>query len=534
MIESYLVGNRLFKFLSVVLPTHGEYFSGDPTLAALRSRSQSQLIVLLEYMEELELMIDEMEYNKYILKDLTPSGGRGAVAIDIKNTSTFLGDDAMNTSNNTTMTSICEESFSSWDMVSFSVEAPLPNSSNVSSSRDNNHNQKGGRTRTRTPTIQGLAQVASFGGGSSQNRFDTSGSVSTAGQETAESSSHRIRSSSRRSHRTSSVSASTEDLEQRVAAVLAARSLLDNSTDTNNSMSVSRSSASFNHEVFQHSEPHDHQQRVERGRSTTDSRRHQSWSAYNQKSSQPMKEGTERSWTHDTNEQQVQHESIRSKEELVEATFGTWDVDFEKFDSSFPDTQGEDVSSSVVFSPSSRIDLLLHEDATLPCTNQQKQEQQQTSPKPLPKLKQPPTSYPRSVRAEAQVQASRYSSAMHPTEVDTSKESDDVESTENLSHPSDASNSDIFHSLEEDSSPPKLGSGHGGNRMASIPTVPKTKIEQRLERASMKLKSNASSMYRNPNKGISDQHYEESSLVEHLSQRKLLHQFRGCVRCLLE
>jgi hypothetical protein len=70
--ESYLVGSRLVKFLSVVLPTHPEYFSVDARLAALRHRSQEQLIELLQYMEELSLLIDEMQYNKYILQDLTP------------------------------------------------------------------------------------------------------------------------------------------------------------------------------------------------------------------------------------------------------------------------------------------------------------------------------------------------------------------------------------------------------------------------------------------------------------------------------
>jgi hypothetical protein len=72
MMERYLIGNRLFKFLSVVLPTHQDYFSPELKLAQLRVNSQNQLIELLEYMEELELMIDEMEYNSYILTDLTP------------------------------------------------------------------------------------------------------------------------------------------------------------------------------------------------------------------------------------------------------------------------------------------------------------------------------------------------------------------------------------------------------------------------------------------------------------------------------
>ena len=70
--ESYLVGNRLVKFLSVVLPTHDEYLCPDASLAAMRQKSQAHLIELLQYMEELALLIDEMQYNKYILQDLVP------------------------------------------------------------------------------------------------------------------------------------------------------------------------------------------------------------------------------------------------------------------------------------------------------------------------------------------------------------------------------------------------------------------------------------------------------------------------------
>ncbi|KAL3912970.1 MAG: hypothetical protein SGILL_006677, partial [Bacillariaceae sp.] len=67
MVESYLIGNRLFKFLSVVLPTHNDYFAPDERLSSLRMKSQNQLIELLEYMEELEVMIDEMEYNHHMM-----------------------------------------------------------------------------------------------------------------------------------------------------------------------------------------------------------------------------------------------------------------------------------------------------------------------------------------------------------------------------------------------------------------------------------------------------------------------------------
>lgn len=70
--EAYLVGNRLVKFLSVVLPTHEEYLSENPNLTQRRARSQEQLVDLLQYMEELALILDEIQYNLYILNDLTP------------------------------------------------------------------------------------------------------------------------------------------------------------------------------------------------------------------------------------------------------------------------------------------------------------------------------------------------------------------------------------------------------------------------------------------------------------------------------
>lgn len=69
MNESYLVCHRLVKFLSVALPNHPEYFSSDPELVQLRSDSQAQLVDLLQYQEELSLLIDEMQYNIFVLQD---------------------------------------------------------------------------------------------------------------------------------------------------------------------------------------------------------------------------------------------------------------------------------------------------------------------------------------------------------------------------------------------------------------------------------------------------------------------------------
>eukprot|EP00525_Craspedostauros_australis_P012198 CAMPEP_0198135664 /NCGR_PEP_ID=MMETSP1442-20131203/60707_1 /TAXON_ID= /ORGANISM="Craspedostauros australis, Strain CCMP3328" /LENGTH=442 /DNA_ID=CAMNT_0043796841 /DNA_START=281 /DNA_END=1607 /DNA_ORIENTATION=- len=67
--DSYLVGSRLVKFLSVVLPTHKDYF--HPNIATSRNKSQAQLVELLQCMEELALLIDKAKYENYILQDLS-------------------------------------------------------------------------------------------------------------------------------------------------------------------------------------------------------------------------------------------------------------------------------------------------------------------------------------------------------------------------------------------------------------------------------------------------------------------------------
>lgn len=62
----------MVKFLSTVLPTHKDYLSmNNELMGQLRSKSQTQLVQLLQYMEQLAIIIDEEEFNKYILLDLT-------------------------------------------------------------------------------------------------------------------------------------------------------------------------------------------------------------------------------------------------------------------------------------------------------------------------------------------------------------------------------------------------------------------------------------------------------------------------------
>ena len=68
--DTYLVGTRLSKFLSVVLPTHRNYHAATPELAELRRVSHARWLTLNHYLEELALIIDEEENKQFILQDL--------------------------------------------------------------------------------------------------------------------------------------------------------------------------------------------------------------------------------------------------------------------------------------------------------------------------------------------------------------------------------------------------------------------------------------------------------------------------------
>ncbi|KAL3906415.1 MAG: hypothetical protein SGILL_009280, partial [Bacillariaceae sp.] len=109
MIESYLIGNRLFKFLSISLPTHNDYFSKDEKLSSLRIKSQNQLIELLEYMEELELMIDEIEYNHHLMSNLNQIEQRKQQQKARPSPGGHVTDETMSTSRSMSMEDISEE-----------------------------------------------------------------------------------------------------------------------------------------------------------------------------------------------------------------------------------------------------------------------------------------------------------------------------------------------------------------------------------------------------------------------------------------
>ena len=68
--DTYLVGTRLSKFLSVVLPSHRDYHTTTPELAELRRVSHARWLTLNHYLEELALIIDEEENKQFILQDL--------------------------------------------------------------------------------------------------------------------------------------------------------------------------------------------------------------------------------------------------------------------------------------------------------------------------------------------------------------------------------------------------------------------------------------------------------------------------------
>jgi hypothetical protein len=67
LIEAYTVGNRLFTFLSTILPTHFEYdHPRDDTSVSARERSRRQNVVVEKYLDQIALLIDKREYEDCI------------------------------------------------------------------------------------------------------------------------------------------------------------------------------------------------------------------------------------------------------------------------------------------------------------------------------------------------------------------------------------------------------------------------------------------------------------------------------------
>lgn len=64
LMEAYMVGHRLVKFLSHILPTHGDYHSDEEEDA--RYRSLEQLEAVLKYLDQIAVLVDKQEHEDYI------------------------------------------------------------------------------------------------------------------------------------------------------------------------------------------------------------------------------------------------------------------------------------------------------------------------------------------------------------------------------------------------------------------------------------------------------------------------------------
>jgi len=477
LIESYLVGNRLFKFLSVVLPTHHQYFSIDPRLEELRNNSESQLMELLEYMEELELMIDELEYNRYILKDLTPSEpkvntGGGNIVIN-----GMLQEDCVADGNFSQRFSEIERIEDSNNDIIIASKPKMPTE----------------RIQKRPPEkLEECAAHHSNQRDDAYRKFQ-GGSVKVAVQ------------AIEASHNKQACDSSSQHqiLKQKVAAVVTASSNVERSTDSRRSI---RSISSITARLGSLSSTD-----IDKTRSETfPNRSHMQFQEFSQNDSNTI---ISQGLFHDTpfqpNHPEAPKNSIQRKQskqdvrplhESPRDSLMSWDADFSQFNVfSSEKIQGDDF---VGLKPkNTNIDLLFHD----PCPRGKKQSE---SPKYLSKIKEPPVSYHRSVWGHSQAHAARLLSSYEGHEPNTNAHKMEV-----LSALSDCS-SDIFHSLEDP-----------GSKMKPV----KTKIEERMERA-MDPRNNPSK-----GKNLSTMvQYENSSVLKANPQRKLINQFRGCVRFLID
>ena len=479
LIESYLVGNRLFKFLSVVLPTHNQYFSPDPKLISLRNRSESQLMELLDYMHEIELMIDEMEYNRYILNDLTPS----ELIVDERG------------KNSTSITN------------SVSSDDGDTNGEFLGGSKDSKRSDiSGGRSSTIATSVATSETLNQQNPGVSLHQDD--GDVKCSGQRVSSSSSthqifhggnvkvavqaieasHQIQGNSNKTN----CQSQRKMLNERVTAVVNASNKLDGCNNTIKSMqSISSSVAKSAASPILH-------------RSTDESKMTRKLQTDTHKNTngidnQGPKPQLDQSGIPIELIKQPCRQQQRHIYESVSKPFNSWDEDFSHFNA-FSDIN-QDVDSAAFDSKISHIDLLLQD----PFPFKRKSSE---IIKPLPKIKEPPVSHSRSVWAQAQVNAARLISPLEGINITNPFETE-------LSPALSDCSSDIFNSLED-----------------SEPSLATTKIEERMERAAITpIKSR--DKLRNSQVAFDLTDYEDLLLME-APNRKLLHQFKGCVKFLLD
>lgn len=94
MIESYVLGNRLVRLLSTLLPRHRDYYSPDVEATRARAKSQEQLIKVLRYIDQLAILIDKEEHASFIgtviRKSSESHSSHGEDQIDIRPTQSSL------------------------------------------------------------------------------------------------------------------------------------------------------------------------------------------------------------------------------------------------------------------------------------------------------------------------------------------------------------------------------------------------------------------------------------------------------------
>jgi hypothetical protein len=485
LIESYLVGNRLFKFFSVVLPTHHQYFSSDPKLEKLRNHSEKQLMDLLECMEELELMIDEMEYNRYILKDLTPSetkdnkgGGNSTTneipkedwVVDENFLQGFSENKGIDHSDNETMIiaakpKITTERNEEWP----SEKQPQQNISLHSNQINGAHREfQGSSVKI---TVQAIE--ASY-----QKQKRSKPSINDSPNQ------HQL-------------------LKQRVAAVVTAS---NNAAISSNSLRSIRSISSRPSRSGSSSSKNTPKKCLD----SFPDKSHIEFKAFSQNDSNyinyqglfqdtPFHPNRPEAPKNSTERQRCKQDT-QSLHESPGDPLMSWDADFSQFNAFSEKIQVEDFAG--LKTKNTNIDLLMQDPGP-------RGKIQSERTKSLPKIKKPPVSYPRSVWGHAQVHAARLSSSFEGYNPDTNEYITEVSPAF-----SDCS-SDIFYSLED----------------PGPSTEPvKMKIEERLERG-INPRNNPSG---GKNMSFAMANYENSSILEAKSQRNLRNQFRGCVRFLID
>ena len=431
---------------------------------------------LLDYMHEIELMIDEMEYNRYILNDLTPSelivDDRGKNSMSITNSISsddgdtngeFLGgskdskrSDIIGGRSSTIATSVATS------------ETLNQQNPDVSLHQDDG-------------TVECLGQRVSSS--SSSHQIFHGGNVKVAVQ--AIEASHQIQGNSTKSN----CQSQRKMLNERVTAVVNASNKLDGCNNTITSMqSISSSVAKSAASPILH-------------RSTDESKMTRKLQTDTHKNTngidnQGPKPQLNQSGIPIKLIKQPCRQQQRHIYESVSKPFNSWDEDFSHFNA-FSDIN-QDVDSAAFDSKISHIDLLLQDPIPF----------KRKSSEIIKPLKEPPVSHSRSVWAQAQVNAARLISPLEGINITNPFETE-------LSPALSDCSSDIFNSLED-----------------SEPSLATTKIEERMERAAITpIKSR--DKLRNSQVAFDLTDYEDLLLME-APNRKLLHQFKGCVKFLLD